>query len=153
VAGDAVVEAAGHSVYRPLELRVLERGDPSATVAHQVMMMFTARVGGLEASRTLPRIEPLDESQLLQQLEGSIDGGDANVLALVAQSIADLPRGQNAVLAPEEANHSRARPRGPMTGGADALLGMLDPVHGIAGGGTVMGHAKTIAVLTYAMAH
>ena len=62
---------------RLLERRVLERLNPSSAIAaDEVVVMVAARVHALEARDSVAEIHALDEAEVVQPFESSIDAGD-----------------------------------------------------------------------------
>jgi hypothetical protein len=80
-------QAPRHSLDRAFEPRVLEGADPPAAVADQVMVVLTARMGGL-VERNAFSLNPVQEAEALEQLERAVHGRHADVAALRSQAIA-----------------------------------------------------------------
>jgi hypothetical protein len=66
VALDPDPEPLRQAVDRPLEPGVVERHEPAAPVAYQVVMVVAARVGGLESSLSVADVHALDQPVLDQ---------------------------------------------------------------------------------------
>jgi hypothetical protein len=105
VARDRVAGPAFDLPQRTLELVVGEGLDLAAVVADEVVMMLTPGVDRLEAGRTGPDVDPLNEAVLAQLLEHAVDAGDSDRPALRAQLIEDLLGGQAAILSAEQLDH------------------------------------------------
>lgn len=95
---DLVAPPAGNALERLLERRVLERLDLPAIAADEVVVMVSARVDALEARDSVAEIHALDEAELVQPFESSIDAGDPDPWPVRANPVVDLLRGQTAVL-------------------------------------------------------
>src|SRR4051794_34618068 len=94
VLGDAVGDLLAELLQRPLELRVLERGDPPAAVADQVVVMLSARQRRLVVGLPVAEIEPRHELEVGQRLECAIHRGAADRVAPGVQLIVDVARGK-----------------------------------------------------------
>ena len=132
---DASAQPLGDLVDRPLQRGVVERDQPPAAVAHEVMVVLARRVGHLVAGDAVAEVEPLDQLVVVEQLERAVHARAADrALARggAAQRVLDLQRAECAVLAREQldqpfarralvmarragARRVRARPTGPMT--------------------------------------
>ena len=95
---------------------------------------------GLEARAALAEFHPLNQAQLVQELERPVDAGDPDVVARVAQPIRDLLRREAAALPAEQLHHRLARATGPVPGLAQTLTRGALPV-----GGEGSGHARRLA--------
>lgn len=93
---------------RPLEPGVGERLDPAAVVTNEVMVMFSARVGGLEPRNPVTELDTLHEVELDELLEGAIDARNPDALALTADVVEDLLRRMAARLGAEMLDHGSA---------------------------------------------
>jgi hypothetical protein len=93
---------------QPLELLlqpvVVKRRYPPAVVADGVVMMLTAGGDRLEAGAASADLDPLHEPHFMQQIDGSIDAGDAGIAAGSSESLVDLLGRETAVLAGEESH-------------------------------------------------
>ena len=89
---------------------VLEGGDPAARVADRVVMMFSAGNNGLVAGSALADLDPLDQPHLVQQVEGAVDAGEADLRAGVLQAIRDLLSGEATALTASRAPPVRCPP-------------------------------------------
>lgn len=65
---------------RPLQAAVLEWQDPSAGRADEVMMVVPGWIDPLEGGRLTPEFDPLDQAELLELLERSVDRCPADVV-------------------------------------------------------------------------
>jgi hypothetical protein len=102
VRADAVVEAILEPADRPLEPIVLERRDPAAAVADDVVMVFAARHDRLVAGAAFAGLDALHEPELVEEVEGAVHARRPDAAASGAKAIADLLGGEAAVLAVEE---------------------------------------------------
>ncbi len=124
---DAEVKPSSELAERALDALVLEWAHPPAPLADEVVVMLSRGVSGLVARRALARLEPVKEAEALEQLEGPIDGRDADVTALRPQAIGDLAGGEHALVASERLDDghpwgARSMPRPPQ-----GLGRVLDP--------------------------
>jgi zinc transport system substrate-binding protein len=102
VRGHHVPTAVGDALDRRLERRVLERLDLPAVVAHEVVMVVAAGVGGLEARDTFAEVDALDEPESVQALERSVDARDSDARAPSPRPVVQLVRREAAVLLAED---------------------------------------------------
>lgn len=102
------VESFRDRCERLLEPGVGERLDPAAVVTYEVMVMFSARVGGLEPRNPVAELDTLHEVELDELLEGAIDARNPDALALPADVVEDLLRRMAARLGPEMLDHGPA---------------------------------------------
>jgi hypothetical protein len=133
---DGVIDALGEGVYCPFEPVVFEGGDASAVVADEVVVVVAAGIGRLVAGGAVADVESLYEVELVQQLHGSVDAGEARRLPLGAQGVGDVPRGEAAVLFGQDVDHVEA-------GGASEVAGLRQSVGGVSSPG-FGGHVRTI---------
>lgn len=75
---DRVAPAAGNSLERRLEGRILERLDLPAVVADEMVVMLAVGVRRLEAGDAVAEVDPLHEAELVETFEGTVDACDAN---------------------------------------------------------------------------
>jgi hypothetical protein len=97
VHGDVEPLSRRQPVDRLLERAVLERRDLPAVLADRVMVVLTAGVGGLVAGGGAD-VEPANELEPGEQLEGPVDARDADSHVLRPQAVEDLLRGEAAIL-------------------------------------------------------
>jgi hypothetical protein len=102
VASGDVAVPAGDPLERSLQSRVLEGLDLSAVVADEVMVMLATGVRGLEARDSVSEVDPLDETELAEVVEGAIHARNADPRRPAAEIVVDLLRGDATVLLPEE---------------------------------------------------
>lgn len=113
-----VIEAARQRADRALEPLVLECGDPPALVADDVMVvMLAAGQRGLVAGGLTTYVEPLEQMQPGERLEGPVDRRDADLTASGAQPVGDLPGADHAILASDQLEDRGARSARPVAGG------------------------------------
>ena len=106
----AVVEPARDLLERLLEGGIGERLDPAAVVADEVMVMFSARMGGLEAGDSVTELDTLDEVELDELVEGAVDACDPDPATLPADSVEELLCRLAAGLRPEVLDDGSACP-------------------------------------------
>lgn len=99
---DRVAPAAGNSLERRLEGRILERLDLPAVVADEMVVMLSIRVRGLEARDTVPEVDPLHEVKVGEAFESPIDARNADASGPSTEPVVDLLRRDTALLACEE---------------------------------------------------
>jgi hypothetical protein len=109
VGGDLEVVSAAEARDRPLQSLVFEGDEAAAVVAEQVMVMLAAGLSGLVACDPRTEVEPVDEAQLLELLEGAVDAGAAGEAAAAAELALDLLRADCAGLASEALDHGSPR--------------------------------------------
>jgi zinc transport system substrate-binding protein len=130
VRGDDVAAAVGDTLDRGLERRILERLDLAAVVAHEVVVMVSAGVGGLEARHAVAEVDPLDEPERVHALERSVDARDPDPRPTRARLLVELVRGEAAVLLSEELYHERPRAAASPARVSEARKRDLGPGHG-----------------------
>lgn len=101
--GDA--EAAGETVDRSLEARVVERDELTALLADQMMVMVAAGMRALEARLSLSHLETLKEAVLQQQIEYAVDRGATGGPTLHPEGVFDLGCAERARLRGQKADH------------------------------------------------
>ena len=104
-----MVEPAAEPVDRALELGVLERGERAARLADRVVVMVAVRGHALEPGRPLPRVQPLDEAELVERVERPVDAGEPDLAVAAVELAGDLLGAHAAVLGGEQLDHGRAR--------------------------------------------
>ena len=105
-----VTKALGETIDRLLQALILERDDPAARLAEDVVVVMAARDDGLVSGSPLPRVHPLHQAHSIEQVEGAIDACDADPLTTASKLVRDLLRGEAAVLPREELDHRTAGP-------------------------------------------
>src|SRR3954451_1414356 len=124
VGADLELGALADALDRPLQLRVRE-GDqaPAADADHVVVM--APRVVALEGDDLAADVDPVDQFQLLQLLEGAVDAGPPDV----RQPPIDLQRRDRTALAAEQLDHLLPRRPGPEPGLVEAPPRSFCPAH------------------------
>ncbi len=79
VAPHRVAKPPGEALELLLQALVLERGHRAAAVADRVVVVLAAGDDGLVACAAVAELDPLDQAQLVQQVEGPIDAGEPDV--------------------------------------------------------------------------
>lgn len=97
--GHVVPPPAGDLDDRGFQRRVLERLDPPARVADEMMVMVSARIGALEPRDPVAQIDALHEPELVQAVEGAIDARDPDSGTSCSHAVMDLLRRETTVLA------------------------------------------------------
>ncbi len=126
-----MVELVAEPVNRTFESLVLERGDTSTVVTDEmVVMMLAIGKSGLEPSGGTPNVEPLHKFQLLEQLEGPIDGRNAHASLGRAELVSDVRGAEDAALLADRLEDSRARSACAMAGSLERTFCVLGPLAG-----------------------
>jgi hypothetical protein len=129
VALDADPESLAHTRDRPLEPRIVERDQPAALLAHEMMVMLAAGDDLLESGLPVAHLDPLDQPVLNQQLERPVDRGPSGGAARRTQCILDLDRAERARLGGEQLDHAVTRAAVLQTGTAQDGLYVIAPLH------------------------
>ena len=98
---ELVAARAGDLLERALEAGVVEHLDPSARVAHEVVVVLASRESGLEAGHAAAEVDAVHEAEVRQPVEHAVDARDPHLLAVGPQAVEELLRGHAAVLALE----------------------------------------------------
>ena len=98
MAVDAHAEPLRQTVDRPLEPRIVERDEPAALLAEEMVVVLAAGLRALEPRLPVADVDPLDEPVLDEQVEHAVDAGAAGRAAVGAQRVLDLDRAQRARL-------------------------------------------------------
>ncbi len=107
-----MAEPAREALDRSLEGGVLERRDPPAAVADDVVVMIAARDQSLVARAAVAQLDPLHEPRAVEEVERPIDARGPDPVAARADPLGDLLRAETAILAGEELDHGLPRPAG-----------------------------------------
>jgi hypothetical protein len=106
VVGGAEAESARELIDRALKAGIVERHEPSALVAQQVMVVVLAGgIGGLIASDPIADVDAADEFVGVEELEDPVDAGPPHgslAAPAATQGVFDLQRAEGAVLAGQE---------------------------------------------------
>ncbi len=138
---DAHAEPLGQIGNCALEPGVVERDEPAAVLADEVVVVVSVRQHALEPRLPVPDRDPLDESMLDQQVEHSVDARPPWRSPLRTQRVLDLDDAQRTPLRREQRDHPVTRPAAPPTGRREDRVNVLAP--------TVRRHrAKTSAQTT-----
>jgi hypothetical protein len=103
-------------------------------------MVLAARDHRLVAGTTLAKLDPLDEAELMQEIDRAIDARDADVVPRLSEPVGDLLCGEAARLPAQEVDHGLSRSSGAMTG-----LSQSVPRGALPLGGGGVGHPRTLA--------
>src|SRR4051794_7337662 len=128
VGGDLEVGALADPLDRPLQRRVRERHQPPAADADHVVVVPSGFVA-LEGDDLAADVDPVDELELLELLEGAVDAGAADA----RQTPVDLERRDRTTLAAEQLDHLLPRRPGAESGLVQTRLRSLRPAHRRAG--------------------
>lgn len=79
-----------------LEVAILEGLDGATLLTHHVVVMVAAWPDRLEAGAALSELDPLGDSQLLQQLERPIDAREAEIRSVGSRGVMELGCGRGA---------------------------------------------------------
>ncbi len=113
------------------ECVVLERFQPSAPVAHQVVMVL---VGGVAALRLVPRdavadVHAGEQVEADELVHDAVDRGAADAPAFTgAQTVLDVQRGQRAGLVVEQLDHRLTGATAPVPGAGELLQSLFRPL-------------------------
>ena len=110
-----------------LERAIVERGDPAAAVADQVLVVLAGREQPLVARHALANVEATDELELHEQVEVAVDARQTDAMTGRAKGIVDLPRGERARLRLEEVDERAARLRAPVARASQDVEGVVPP--------------------------
>ena len=121
MAGDRETRAPAGRLDRRLEALAGEGREPVAALADEVVMV-RGGIHALVAGRVATDLDPLDQLQLLQLVEGAVDAGPPDRL----DATVDLQRGQRALGAAEQLDHLAA-------GVAAAVSGFVEPFRCVGG--------------------
>jgi hypothetical protein len=99
VLGDLEAHPIRYPVDRPLEVGVLEGDDTPAAAADRVMVVMAAGLDPLIARGSALDLEASDQPELLELIEGPVDGGTSDWGLVAPQLLVDLQGGHRAVLA------------------------------------------------------
>jgi hypothetical protein len=119
-----------------LEAVVTERLDSAAVVANEVVMMVPAGLGPLVPCSTRPEVDPVDEPELRERLEGPIDARDPDGRPLLPNLCMDVGDREATALGGHGIDDRDPGPTGPEPGPAKRYPRVLAP-----------GHARMISVL------
>ena len=126
-----VIEPAGETLDRSLEVAVLERGDLAAALADQVVVVVAAGVDGLVAGDALRHVDAARQLQAIEQLEGPVDARHAHVLAALAEAVRDLLCGDAAPEVGQRLDHDGTGVAQPVAAPLERPLRVSDPlIHG-----------------------
>jgi hypothetical protein len=114
-----------------LEAIVAERLDPAAVVADEVVMMVAARLGRLVPRPAGSKLETMDEPELGQRVERTVNAGDPDGRPLLSNLRVDLRHRQAAVLGCDCVDDRQSRPARPETRLAEKQPRMLAPCHAL----------------------
>ena len=125
--GDRVAVADRDALDRGLERRVLEGLHLAAVVAHEVVVVIASRTNRLEAGDAVSELDPLDELELREPVEGPVHACDPDADAARAQALVDLLGREAAVLVVEVLDDLTACAAGPPARSPKPPEGRLGP--------------------------
>lgn len=85
---DVVAELLGQGMESSLERLVLEPAQPAAPVADGVVVVLSGRVGGLIAGGSVD-VDAVHELEAREDVEGAVDGREADGVVAFAQLVVD----------------------------------------------------------------
>lgn len=109
---------------RTLEPGILERLDPPAFIAHDVMVMLSAGEDRLEACTVEAHLDAMHVAVADELIERAVDAGDPDPMIVRAEPIEDLLRTEAARLLPEKLDDGAPGASAAFQGG-QRLLGPL----------------------------
>lgn len=124
---DDVAVPVGDARDRRLEGTVLERLDPAAVVADEVVVMVAAGMRGLEPRDTVTEVDALHEPELIEPFEGAVHACEPDPAAAAPHPLVNLLRGETALLPPEELDDDAAGTAAPAARCSQARQRTLDP--------------------------
>jgi hypothetical protein len=127
VLGELVPLGARDALERVFERVVVELVDAAAPVAHEVVMVRAARLRRFEAGAPVTEVDAMDESQLVQLLEDSVDARDSDGAAVGAEPVEQLLGRETAVLLGEVTEDGVARATRSRSGAAQLAARVLLP--------------------------
>ena len=95
-------QPARYPVDRSLKVRIIERHQPPARIADEMVVMLATRIDELVPRGTVAELKSVDQPALAEQLKDAVDTRPSDPLLLAAQQIIEFKRGQRALLAGEQ---------------------------------------------------
>lgn len=121
MAVELVAVRARDTLEAALEGGVVERLDPPAGVADEMVVVLSARERRLEPGGAVAEIDPVNEPGLSELLERAVDARDADPLPFSAEGVEELLRREAAVL-PRKAGDDLVAGSAPAGASAAQLL-------------------------------
>ena len=123
-----VLELASEALELALEPLVLEGRHAAALLADGMVMVLSARDHRLVAGRPLAELDPLNQAQLVEKVDGAVDAGDADVAARPVKLLRDLIRREAAALAAQQGDDRLTGATGPVSSVAERRSRRLFPI-------------------------
>jgi hypothetical protein len=95
-------------VQGPIEHRVLDLGDPAAPAAHQELSRVRI-FGSIASHKCIERVQAMDETGFLQELQCPVDRGRGGFLPILAQFRENFVGANRLVLAPHDLENAPAQ--------------------------------------------
>ncbi len=105
MAVDRDAEAFGQAVDRVLEAGIVERHEPPALLADEMVMMVAPGLAALKPGLAVADRDPLDEAVFGEQLEDPVDAGSPGRPSARPQLVLDLYGAQRTWLPREQLDH------------------------------------------------
>lgn len=110
------------------EVAVLERLHRSTPLAHHVVVVVSTRPDRLETRPALAQLNPLCHPQVFEQLQRSVDAGEAEVGALGPCGVVEVARRGGTAALGQGRDHRRARTSESIATAAQHIAGVLRPL-------------------------
>jgi len=127
---DRIAEPARNAVDRPLEPYVTERLDLAAVPADEVMVVVAVGPRRLEPRNPVAGFDPLDQPEICERLEGTVDRGDPDRPPGPPKAVEDLLRSHAAVLAAQEVHNGATGTPAAEARAFECFERMTGPAHG-----------------------
>ena len=112
---------------RAFERVVVELVDAAAPVAHEMVVVRAAGLCRLEAGAPVTEIDAVDEPEVVELLEDSVDARDPYGATVGSEPVEQLLRGETAVLGGEVAEDGVARATRSRSGAAQLVARVVLP--------------------------
>jgi hypothetical protein len=127
---DRIAQAAGDLVDRALEPYVTERLDLAAVTADEMVVMVAVGARRLEPRDSVAGFDSLDQPEICERLEGTVDRGDPDRPPGPPKAVEDLLRAHAAVLAAQEVHNSATGAPAAEACAFQCFERMTSPAHG-----------------------
>ena len=127
---DRIAEAARDLVDRTLEPYVTERLDFAAIPADEVMVVVAVGTRWLEPRNPVAGFDSLDQPEISERLEGTVDRCDPDRTPGTPKAVEDLLRAHAAVLAAQEVHNGATGTPAAEARAFECFERMTVPAHG-----------------------
>jgi hypothetical protein len=111
-----VLQPSRETLELALQALVLEARHAPADLADGVVVVLASGDYRLVAGHSFAELDPLHEAELVEEVDGAVDAGDADVVLGAPQLVGDLLGGEAAGLPAEKADDRLARASGAVAG-------------------------------------